>query len=138
MDQAPRSAFLSAVVLPSERTAVMGIVNTVKTLSQSSGPTITGVLAGQSRFWIAFMVAGMLKAGYDLGMLVGFSRMKLEGDEGNKKAQARAVDETELSERGSGGGRERDPDEIDEEAFALEDEEDSDADSVDMSKAARP
>ena len=80
MDQAPRSAFLSAVVLPEERTATMGIVNTVKTMSQSSGPLITGVLAEKGRFWIAFVVAGSLKASYDLGMLSMFVNMKLEGD----------------------------------------------------------
>lgn len=86
MDQAPRSAFLSAVVLPEERTAVMGIVNTVKTMSQSSGPLITGALAGGGRFWVAFVVAGALKAGYDLGMLTMFVNTKLEGDEGGSKA----------------------------------------------------
>ncbi|KAK7539941.1 major facilitator superfamily domain-containing protein [Phyllosticta citribraziliensis] len=72
MDQAPRSAFLSAVVLPTERTAVMGIVNVVKTLSQSAGPSFTGLLAGGRRFWVAFVVAGALKAAYDVGLLVFF------------------------------------------------------------------
>ncbi|KAH9882874.1 hypothetical protein J1614_000240 [Plenodomus biglobosus] len=72
MDQAPRSAFLSIVVLPDERTAVMGVVNILKTLSQSSGPSITGVLAGHDRFWVAFVVAGSLKATYDLLLLVYF------------------------------------------------------------------
>ncbi|EME47590.1 hypothetical protein DOTSEDRAFT_105592, partial [Dothistroma septosporum NZE10] len=72
MDQAPRSAFLSAVVLPEERTAVMGIVNTVKTMSQSSGPLITGALASDKRFWVAFVIAGSLKASYDLAMLSMF------------------------------------------------------------------
>jgi hypothetical protein len=80
MDQAPRSAFLSAVVLPDERTAVMGIVNTVKTMSQSSGPFLTGSLAESGRFWIAFVFAGALKAAYDLGLLTLFLHTKLEGD----------------------------------------------------------
>lgn len=80
MDQAPRSAFLSAIVRPEERTTVMGIVNTVKTSSQSGGPLITGVLAGGGQFWIAFVVAGALKAGYDLAMLRFFASARLEGD----------------------------------------------------------
>lgn len=80
MDQAPRSAFLSAVVLPEERTAVMGIVNTVKTMSQSSGPLITGALASDKRFWIAFVLAGSLKASYDLAMLSMFVNTPLEGE----------------------------------------------------------
>ncbi|KAF2660183.1 para-aminobenzoate synthase [Lophiostoma macrostomum CBS 122681] len=73
MDQAPRSAFLSLVVQPEERTAVMGIVNILKTLSQSSGPTVTGILAGRGRFWVAFVVAGSLKATYDLALLAFFA-----------------------------------------------------------------
>jgi hypothetical protein len=61
VDQAPRSAFLSAAVLPEERTAVMVVVNVAKSLSQSAGPLITGALAGGGRFWVAFVVAGSLK-----------------------------------------------------------------------------
>lgn len=86
MDQAPRSAFLSAVVLPEERTATMGIVNTVKTMSQSSGPLITGALAGGGQFWIAFVVAGGLKASYDVGMLRMFVNLKLEGERGARRS----------------------------------------------------
>lgn len=72
MDQAPRQAFLAAVVLPNERTAVMGVVNVIKTLSQSAGPVATGYLAGIHKFWIVFMLAGAMKASYDLGMLKMF------------------------------------------------------------------
>lgn len=87
MDQAPRSAFLSAIVLPSERTAVMGIVNTVKTMSQSSGPLITGLLAGRDRFWVAFLIAGSLKASYDMGMLTMFVNMPLDKRNGKGAAE---------------------------------------------------
>ncbi|PSR85596.1 major facilitator superfamily domain-containing protein [Coniella lustricola] len=78
MDQAPRTAFLSKVVRAEERTAVMGIVNVVKTLSQSGGPLFTGLLAGGGRFWIAFTVAGALKASYDLGLLAFFLKTERE------------------------------------------------------------
>jgi MFS family permease len=69
MDQAPRQAFLAAAVLPGERTAVMGLVNVVKTLPQSLGPVVTGALAGRGKFWIAFVIAGGLKIVYDILML---------------------------------------------------------------------
>jgi para-aminobenzoate synthetase len=39
----------------------MGVVNVAKTLGQSAGPFVTGVLAGEGRFWVAFVVAGSLK-----------------------------------------------------------------------------
>jgi MFS family permease len=81
MDQAPRSAFLSAIVLPNERTAVMGIVNTVKTISQSSGPMLTGLMADNGQFWIAFLLAGTLKASYDVGLLTVFLYAKVEDTE---------------------------------------------------------
>ncbi|KAF2084348.1 MFS general substrate transporter [Saccharata proteae CBS 121410] len=98
MDQAPRSAFLSAVVLPEERTAVMGIVNVVKTLSQSGGPTVTGVLAGKDKFWIAFVVAGALKASYDLGMLAFFVNTRLhERGKGLKRPEEEELDEFEVA-----------------------------------------
>ena len=80
MDQAPRQAFLAAVVLPSERTAVMGVVNVVKTLSQSAGPVVTGWLAGINKFWIVFMLAGAMKASYDLGMLKMFMGHQTQED----------------------------------------------------------
>ncbi|CAD6581784.1 MAG: hypothetical protein ASARMPREDX12_000665 [Alectoria sarmentosa] len=86
MDQAPRQAFLSAAVLPSERTAIMGVVNVVKTLSQSGGPVATGWLAGIGKFWVAFLIAGAMKASYDLAMLKMFLGYKSrEEEEENKK-----------------------------------------------------
>ena len=50
----------------------MGVVNILKTLSQSSGPSVTGVLAGNNHFWVAFVAAGSLKATYDLLLLAFF------------------------------------------------------------------
>ena len=79
MDQAPRQAFLAAAVLPGERTAVMGAVNVVKTLSQSTGPVVTGAFAERSLFWVAFVTAGALKLLYDfliLGMFLGYQTVE--------------------------------------------------------------
>lgn len=93
MDQAPRQAFLSAVVLPSERTAMMGVVNVVKTLSQSGGPVVTGWLAGIRKFWIAFLVAGAMKVSYDLTILKMFLGYQSREDEEEKmKQQSRRED----------------------------------------------
>ena len=88
MDQAPRQAFLAAAVLPSERTAVMGIVNVVKTLSQSGGPVATGYLAGINKFWIAFLIAGAMKASYDLAMLKMFLGYKSREEEDDIRKRA--------------------------------------------------
>ncbi|KAK4446581.1 major facilitator superfamily domain-containing protein [Podospora aff. communis PSN243] len=69
MDQAPRQAFLSAAVLPGERTAVLGVVNVVKTLAQAGGIGSTGVLASRGLWLLALGGAGAMKASYDLLML---------------------------------------------------------------------
>lgn len=87
MDVAPRSAFLAAAVLPNERTAVMGTINVVKTFAQSLGPLITGILASNNLYWVAFVTAGSLKATYDLGMLAVFANHKPQ-EERAAEAQA--------------------------------------------------
>ncbi|KAJ9634054.1 hypothetical protein H2199_009127 [Coniosporium tulheliwenetii] len=75
IDQAPRQAFLAAAFAPTERTAVLGFINVIRTLCQSVGPLITGVLASVGQLWLCFVVAGVLKLVYDgllLGTFVGY------------------------------------------------------------------
>ena len=79
MDQAPRSAFIAAVVKPEERTAVLGFTSTLRTLSAVAGPSVTGLLAGSDKFWLAFVVAGSFRLLYDFGLWALFINMKLDG-----------------------------------------------------------
>lgn len=102
MDVAPRSAFLAAVVLPNERTAVMGFINVVKTSAQSLGPFITGLLAGHKLFWVAFVAAGSLKATYDLGMLAVFAGHKTHEE---RAAEERAQEDVTAEREGDTEGR---------------------------------
>lgn len=51
---------------------MMGVVNILKILSQSAGPFVTGLLAGRDHFWVAFVVAGSVKAAYDVMLLIFF------------------------------------------------------------------
>ncbi|CAI4212067.1 unnamed protein product [Parascedosporium putredinis] len=83
MDQAPRAAFIAAIVKPDERTAVMGITSTIRTLAMTVGPLFTGALAGNERFWIAFVVGGALRLVYDVGLWAMFVNMKLHVHESN-------------------------------------------------------
>lgn len=80
MDQAPRSAFISASVPPSERTTVMGITSVLRTLASTAGPTVTGLLAESDHFWIAFVAAGSLRIAYDFGLWALFVNMKVDVD----------------------------------------------------------
>lgn len=81
MDQAPRQAFLSAAVLPSERTAVLGVVNVAKTLAQAGGIGVVGVLAEHKLWVVALSGAGALKATYDLLMLGMFLGLRDREDD---------------------------------------------------------
>lgn len=98
MDTGPRSAFLATIILPEERTAVMGTVNVVKTTASSLGPLLAGVLADHNLFWVAFVASGSLKALYDLGMLAFFKNKEKERE--NMERQ-RVGDE---HQRGQGSG----------------------------------
>lgn len=100
MDQAPRAAFIAAVVKPEERTAVMGITNMLRTLASTIGPSITGLLAGNKRFWIAFVAAGALRISYDLGLFAMFVNMKLHTHEAQDEAAdpQKERDEEEMTE----------------------------------------
>lgn len=103
MDSAPRQAFLAAVVAPEERTVIMGFVNSIKTACQSLGPITTGFLAQERKFWIAFILAGLMKASYDLGMLAVFKGHKTHEDRAAERlnedqwAKVRADGEFEMT-----------------------------------------
>lgn len=119
MDQAPRAAFISAVVKPEERTAVMGIVNVLKIAAQSGGPSVTGALAGANVFWLAFTLAGSLKASYDVGLLAMFVNTRLhEHEKGSSKGTYERVDQEDEEdqdiEEAFGIGDDDDADELDE------------------------
>ncbi|KAF2754078.1 MFS general substrate transporter [Pseudovirgaria hyperparasitica] len=103
MDQAPRVAFISAVVKPSERTAVMGITSTLRTLAATAGPTVTGLLAGGDRFWVAFVAAGLFRLAYDFGLYFMFRNMELHQHEPKTE---------EASPNGHGTRRERDEEDV--------------------------
>lgn len=92
MDQAPRSAFIAAVVKPEERTAALGVTSMLRTLAQTTGPSITGILAGNNRFWVAFVAAGALRLAYDLGLWAMFVNMKLHQHEEPKEGATPTAD----------------------------------------------
>lgn len=81
MDQAPRAAFIAAVVKPNERTAVMGITSTLRTMAMAIGPSVTGGLAEKNAFWVAFVAAGTLRIMYDLGLWAMFVNIRLHTHE---------------------------------------------------------
>ncbi|KAF1832947.1 major facilitator superfamily MFS_1 [Decorospora gaudefroyi] len=93
MDQAPRTAFIAAVVKPGERTGVMGITSMLRTLSSSVGPSVTGLLSGSGNFWVAFLATGICRITYDLGLWVLFVNVKVDKDAGREDDNENSVDD---------------------------------------------
>ena len=77
MDQAPRSAFVAAVFPSSERTAVMGTINLVKTIASAGGPLVTGYFHDKKEWRAVFVTSALLKICYDIGLLAMFLNTKL-------------------------------------------------------------
>lgn len=71
----------------------MGVVNIFKTLSQSAGPLVTGLLAGRDHFWVAFVVAGSVKAAYDVMLLIFFGGQVHQPEEINDADDDISVDD---------------------------------------------
>ena len=91
MDQAPRSAFVAAVFLPSERTAVMGTINLVKTIAAAGAPLLTGYFHDKKMWGAVFVISASLKIFYDIGLLAMFIKTKLP-EQGNKSRDITVAD----------------------------------------------
>ena len=78
----------------------MGLINVVKTLSQSAGPLFTGRWAQAEKLWLAFVVAGTLKLLYDALMVAMFLRYRTreEGSVPQTDGAAARRDPTEVDE----------------------------------------
>ena len=77
----------------------MGIVNVVRTTGLSVGPIITGALADNGRFEIAFVLSGIVVAAYGIGLWALLS----EGD------KTRGVEPLGVIEEGFHGSESTDP-----------------------------
>ena len=76
MDVAPRQSFVAGIVLPEERTIMLGVVNVVKSLAASFGPLATGYLAANEMWRWSFFLCGGLKIVYDVALLVSARHLK--------------------------------------------------------------
>lgn len=71
-DQALRSALVSTAFSPEHTTAAIGAISVVRTATYTVGPIITGMLASSNHFGVAFLLAGCVRAGHDLGLVMTF------------------------------------------------------------------
>ena len=72
MDVPARQAYVMAVVPPEERTAASSVTNVPRSLAAGLAPLIAGALLERSNFGWPLVVGGLLKAAYDVALLVQF------------------------------------------------------------------
>ncbi len=76
MDVPTRTSYVMAVVTPAERTAAASLTSVPRSLASALGPTIGGGLLALSGFGWPLLLAGGLKAAYDLALLAMFRHVK--------------------------------------------------------------
>ena len=79
MDVPARQAYVAALVDPAERTAAAGYTNAARHLARPAGPALASVSMGMVA-GLPFLIAGGLKAVYDLALYFTFRRVPLEDD----------------------------------------------------------
>jgi MFS family permease len=82
LDVPTRQAYTMALVTPDERTAAASITSVARSAGAATSPALAGILLQGSflLFGAPFLVAGSLKAIYDLSLWALFRRVRLPGD----------------------------------------------------------
>jgi MFS family permease len=78
MDVPTRQAYVVAVVDPDERTAAAAYTNTARYVGRPLGPLLSGPIIAVS-LGAPFVIAGVIKSVYDLGLYATFRRVRLGG-----------------------------------------------------------
>jgi predicted MFS family arabinose efflux permease len=76
MDVPTRSSYVMAVVRPEERPAAASVTAVPRSLASALAPLLSGWLLTMSSFGWPLVIAGGLKAAYDLALLRRFSKIK--------------------------------------------------------------
>jgi predicted MFS family arabinose efflux permease len=76
MDVPARQSYVMAVVPPQERPAAASVTNVPRSLATALSPLIAGAMLNQSAFGWPLICGGLLKAAYDLLLLIQFRTVK--------------------------------------------------------------
>src|SRR5215212_1122889 len=76
MDVPTRSSYVMAVVRPEERPAAASVTAVPRSLAAAVAPLLSGWLFTVTLFGWPLVIAGALKAAYDLALLWQFSKVK--------------------------------------------------------------
>jgi MFS family permease len=75
MDVPARQSYVMAVVTPEERPAAASVTNVPRSLASAVGPFVSGLLLSATTFGWPLLIAGSLKATYDLLLLRMFRKV---------------------------------------------------------------
>ena len=89
MDVPTRNSYVMSVVTPRERAAAASVTSVPRSLASGIGPLISGGLVMVSGFGWPLLLAGLLKAGYDLALLAMFSHVR-PPEEGGQSVEVSA------------------------------------------------
>jgi MFS family permease len=76
MDVPIRQSYIVAVVNEDERIAAAGITNTSRNIAQAVSPSLAGAIIQSLSLSAPFVVGGLLKIVYDIGVYVSFRKIK--------------------------------------------------------------
>ena len=90
MDVPTRQAYTMALVDPEERTAAASVTSLARSLGSATSPVFSGLLLQGPLlvFGLPFILAGALKAGYDLTLWAVFRRVHLPEEEDRERQTA--------------------------------------------------
>jgi len=93
MDVPTRQAYTMALVDPEERTAAASVTSLARSLGSATSPVFSGLLLQGPLlvFGLPFILAGALKAGYDLTWWAVLRRVHLPEEEHRERQPARHV-----------------------------------------------
>ena len=76
MDVPTRQSYIVAIVNDKERTTAAGITNTSRNIAQAISPSAVGVIIQSLWLSAPFVIGGILKIVYDLGLYLNFRKIK--------------------------------------------------------------
>ncbi len=74
MDSPARQSLVVSIVPPARRASAAATVGAARGLAQTGGPVLAGIAIGGGALALPFLVAGSVKAAYDLALYEGFHR----------------------------------------------------------------
>jgi MFS family permease len=85
MDVPTRQAYVASIVPPAERVAALALTGSVRGVAQAVGPVIAGAAIQSAAYGLPFVLAGLIKIGYDLTLFAAFARRPAEMEPGRRR-----------------------------------------------------